>query len=143
MLRATVLTVVLATAAAFAQPTLAQSIGEDGLLRDRAGRTLYVFDRDHPWGASNCYEECAVAWPAFVARIGAEVTGGLTVHARNDGHMQWGWNGKPLYYFAGDRVPGDASGDGLDGVWHAVRATAPDTERSVQAAPEVPRWPRF
>ena len=143
MLRATVLTIVLATVAAFAQPAFAQSIGADGVLRDRAGRTLYVFDRDHPWGASNCYEECAATWPAFVARIGAEVKGELTVHARNDGPMQWGWNGKPLYYFAGDLAPGDASGDGLDGVWHAVRATPPDAERSVLVAPEVPRWPRF
>jgi hypothetical protein len=56
--------------------------------------------------------------------------------------MQWGWNGKPLYYFAGDRGPGDVEGDGLGGVWHAVRAAAPDVERSVQLAPEISRWPR-
>ena len=97
MLRTTLLTVALAAVAAFAQPALAQSIGADGVLRDPAGRTLYVFDRDHPWGASNCYEGCAEVWPAFIARIGAEVKGELTVHVRTDGRMQWGWNGTPLY----------------------------------------------
>ena len=111
--------------------------------RDPDGRTLYVFDRDHPWGASNCYEGCTETWPAFVAKIGAAVTGELSVHTRTDGRMQWGWNGKPLYYFAGDRAPGDAEGDGLGGVWHAVRAPSPDTERSVQVAPEISPWRHF
>ena len=143
MLRTTLLTFVLAVVAAVAQPAFAQGIGPDGLLRDSAGRTLYVFDRDHPWGESNCYEGCAETWPAFVAKIGAPVKGQLTVHTRTDGRIQWGWNGKPLYYFAGDREPGDAEGDGLGGVWHAVRATAPDAERSARVAPEVSRWPRF
>ena len=143
MLRTTLLTVIIAAVAAFAQPALAQTVGADGLLRDPAGRALYVFDRDHPWGASNCYEGCAEAWPAFVAKIGAAVTGEFTVHTRTDGRMQWGWNGKPLYYFAGDRAPGDAEGDGLGGVWHAVRATATEAERSVQVAPEISPWRRF
>ena len=134
MLRTTFLTIVLAAVAAFAQPALAQSVGADGVLRDPAGRTLYVFDRDHPWGASNCYEGCAERWPAFVAKIGAEVKGELTVHARTDGQMQWGWNGKPLYTFAGDQAPGDAAGDGFDGVWHAVRPGAsPPAARSMHA----------
>jgi predicted lipoprotein with Yx(FWY)xxD motif len=143
MFRTTLLTFILATVAAVAQPALAQTVKADGLLRDQAGRTLYVFDRDHPWGASNCYEGCAEAWPAFAAKIGAEVTDQFSIHTRMDGRMQWGWNGKPLYYFAGDREPGDAEGDGLGGVWHAVRTSPPDAEQSVQLAPEVPPWPRF
>jgi len=57
--------------------------------------------------------------------------------------MQWGWNDKPLYYFAGDRAPGDAEGDGLGGVWQAVRTTAPEAERSVKVAPEISPWQRF
>ena len=143
MLRTTLLTFVLAAVAAFAQPALSQTVEADGLLRDQAGRTLYVFDRDHAWGASACYEGCAEAWPAFVARIGAEVKDRLSVHTRTDGRMQWGWNGKPLYYFAGDREPGDAEGDGLGGVWHAVRVTPPPAPQSAQLAPEVPPWQRF
>jgi predicted lipoprotein with Yx(FWY)xxD motif len=143
MLRTTLLTFVLAAVAAFAQPALAQTVEGDGLLRDRAGRTLYVFDRDHPWGASACYEGCAETWPAFVAAIGAEVKDQLSVHTRTDGRMQWGWNGKPLYYFAGDRAPGDVEGDGLEGAWHAVHTGAPLAHQSVQLAPEVLSWPRF
>jgi len=36
--------------------------------------------------------------------------------------MQWGWNGRPLYRFVGDALPGDTNGDGTGGVWRAVRA---------------------
>lgn len=57
--------------------------------------------------------------------------------------MQRGWNGKPLYYFVGDRAPGDVEGDGLDGAWHAVHTGAPLARQSVQFAPEVLPWPRF
>ena len=138
MLRTTLLTVVLAAVAAVAQPALAQSVGADGVLRDPAGRTLYVFDRDDPSGASRCYEGCAEVWPAFVAKIGAEVKGELTVHTRTDGRMQWGWNGKPLYTFAGDEAPGDAEGDGLGGVWHAVRLRPSEPQPPARLAGAAP-----
>jgi len=127
MLRTTLLTVALAIVAALAQPALAQTVESGGLLRDRDGRTLYVFDEDSAAGLSNCYASCAAAWPAFVIPIGAEVKDQLTVHTRVDGRMQWGWNGRPLYYFAGDTKPGDAVGDGQGGVWHAVRPGATRT----------------
>jgi len=135
MLRTTLLTLALAIVAALAQPALAQTVESGGLLRDRDGRTLYVFDQDFAAGLSNCYDSCAASWPAFVLPIGAEVKGELSIHTRIDGRMQWGWNGRPLYYFAGDTKPGDASGDGQDGVWHAVRPGAMQT--AVQARVET------
>ncbi len=143
MLRTTFLTFVLAAVAAFVPPASPRPWAPTACCATPIGRTLYVFDRDHPWGASNCYEGCTETWPAFVARIGAAVTGELSVHTRTDGRMQWGWNGKPLYYFAGDREPGDVEGDGLGGVWHAVRAPSPEAERSVQVAPDLSPWRHF
>lgn len=98
-------------AAAHAQPVM-----RDGVLADPAGRTLYTFDKDAP-GKSNCTGGCLAAWPAFVAKPEARATGefGLVVDTR-----QWTVNGKPLYYYVGDAKPGDRTGDGQGGVWHAV-----------------------
>lgn len=100
-----------AAAAAQAQPAM-----RDGVLADPTGRTLYTFDKDAP-GKSNCTGGCLAAWPAFVAKADAQASGefGLVAETR-----QWTVNGKPLYYYVGDAKPGDRTGDGQGGVWHAV-----------------------
>jgi predicted lipoprotein with Yx(FWY)xxD motif len=36
---------------------------------------------------------------------------------RPDGEEQVTYNGFPLYYFSGDLAAGDATGEGLNGVW--------------------------
>ncbi|MBC5781438.1 hypothetical protein H8N03_00695 [Ramlibacter sp. USB13] len=94
----------------------AQPVMRDGVLADAAGRTLYTFDKDAP-GKSNCTGGCLAAWPAYIAKADAAATGefGLIADTR-----QWTMNGKPLYYYGGDAKPGDRSGDGQGGVWHAV-----------------------
>jgi predicted lipoprotein with Yx(FWY)xxD motif len=126
--RKTLLTASLALAAAVASilaPAAlhAQTLERHGLVRDADGRTLYVHDLDHN-GTPSCVADCAALWPPFVA--GPDVLPGdqVTVHARADGRMQWGWNGRPLYYYAGDAEPGDANGNGRDGRWHVVAASA-------------------
>lgn len=94
----------------------AQPVMRDGVLADPAGRTLYTFDKDAP-GKSNCTGGCLAAWPAFIAKADAQAAGefGLVADTR-----QWTVNGKPLYYYVGDAKPGDRTGDGQGGVWHAV-----------------------
>lgn len=94
----------------------AQPVVRDGVLADPAGRTLYTFDKDAP-GKSNCTGGCLSAWPAFIAKPEAMAKGefGLVADTR-----QWTVNGKPLYYYVGDAKPGDRTGDGQGGVWHAV-----------------------
>lgn len=92
---------------------------------DGRGVTLYVFTRDEQ-GASVCYEECAAAWPALTG--GVEASDGvdpakLGTVARDDGPRQVTYNGRPLYYFAGDESPGDIKGQGLNDVWFAVSPT--------------------
>ncbi|MEL6641311.1 MAG: hypothetical protein AAFP98_08360 [Pseudomonadota bacterium] len=85
------------------------------------GMTLYTFDRDGS-GVSNCYDSCATSWPPFLAPAGAQSPGGgLTAIQRNDGSLQWAKNGAPLYFWQGDRAPGDTTGDGVGGVWHVAR----------------------
>jgi predicted lipoprotein with Yx(FWY)xxD motif len=51
----------------------------------------------------------------------APAEGGLTVIERKDDTYQWALNGKPLYFWQGDSAKGDATGDGVGGVWAVVR----------------------
>ncbi|MEM9433424.1 MAG: hypothetical protein AAGA12_05835 [Pseudomonadota bacterium] len=86
----------------------------------KSGLTLYTF-RNDAQNTSNCYGDCANAWPPFAAKANAKGSDGMSVIKRKDGSHQWALNGKPLYFWAGDAERGDATGDGVGGVWDAVR----------------------
>jgi predicted lipoprotein with Yx(FWY)xxD motif len=49
-----------------------------------------------------------------------EATGTFGTINRRDGSVQGTYNGRPLYRFVDDEAPGDASGDGVGGLWRAV-----------------------
>lgn len=127
---------VAAFAALCATVVQAQTTTSDALLRDKAGKTLYTFDKDAA-GESRCFDGCAAAWPPFMAAEGAKATDRLTLTARKEAGMQWAFDGKPLYYFAGDAKAGDATGDGSGGVWHVVRPAAPGDKRAPKAQPQT------
>jgi len=104
----------------------AVQVGEGGdlgdILVDADGMTLYAYANDTE-GASTCNDQCATAWPPYLADAtdsGDGVTAELSVIERDDGDMQIAANGQPLYYFAGDAAPGDANGQGTLDVWHVV-----------------------
>lgn len=101
---------------ATAQVTLA---GGHGPLVAENGMTLYTFDNDSA-NTSNCYDNCAVNWPPYLAQAGAS-SGGLATIERRDGTMQWAKDGAPLYFWIGDNAPGDTTGDGVGGVWHVAK----------------------
>jgi predicted lipoprotein with Yx(FWY)xxD motif len=92
-------------------PTLTTHSSSYGrALFDGRGYVLYAFTRDH--GRSACYGTCANAWPPYYApkgklRVGAGVKRSLlgTVKRRN-GRRQVTYAGRPLYYYVGDRRPG-------------------------------------
>lgn len=84
------------------------------------GMTLYTFRNDAS-GVSNCYDSCADAWPPFTAGASATAYGNLSIIDRRDGTRQWTLNGQPLYFWQGDQQRGDATGDGVGGVWDVVR----------------------
>jgi predicted lipoprotein with Yx(FWY)xxD motif len=124
---ATLTVALLAAASAFAQTN-----DTGGLLRDKAGKTLYTFDKDAA-SESRCFDGCAAAWPPFMAAEGAAAKDKLTLVARKGGGLQWAWGGKPLYYFAGDTKPGDVSGDGSGGVWHVIKIGAAEKRAAAPA----------
>jgi len=93
------------------------------ILTTSDGYTLYVFDNDSE-GVSACTGSCADLWPPLTAAgtptAGDGVSGTLDVITRDDGSMQVTLDGQPLYLYSGDAAPGDTTGDGFGGVWHAV-----------------------
>jgi predicted lipoprotein with Yx(FWY)xxD motif len=79
-------------------------------LVDGKGRTLYLFTADTPT-RSACSGACAVAWPPLIVRGaavgGAGIVGGrLSLVRRAGGQRQLAYYGHPLYYYVGDRQPG-------------------------------------
>ncbi|MGH1486478.1 MAG: COG4315 family predicted lipoprotein [Cellvibrionaceae bacterium] len=88
-------------------------------LTNKAGMTLYTFDKDKD-GVSVCYGPCAEKWPPFIAAADAKVKKGWGVTARKDGSKQWTFNNQPLYTWVGDTKAGDKNGDGVGGVWHVA-----------------------
>ena len=91
------------------------------IYTDAKGMTLYTFDKDEP-GKSNCYDQCAVNWPPFLAEAGAMAEGEWTIVDRTDGAKQWAYEGKPLYLYIEDKKAGDVIGEGKGGVWHVAMA---------------------
>jgi predicted lipoprotein with Yx(FWY)xxD motif len=85
-------------------------------------KTLYTFDRDtaNP-PVSNCTGECLVRWPPFRPNASDRARGDWSVFKRADGSLQWAYLGKPVYTFAGDQKTGDKTGDGVNGVWRAIK----------------------
>jgi predicted lipoprotein with Yx(FWY)xxD motif len=80
------------------------------MLFDSKRQAIYMFDNDSK-DRSNCYGDCADAWPPVYAR-GKPVAGNgvrgrlLGTTTRRDGRKQVTYNGHPLYYYAHE-APGE------------------------------------
>ena len=101
-------------------------------LVDGKGMTLYLFRNDET-GKSNCNGQCAMLWPPLLAGghnlAGEGVIGTIGVIERTDGTKQLTYAGMPLYYYPGDKNPGEANGQGINGVWFVV---PPETVSTTQ-----------
>lgn len=100
-------------------PVSVVKVGDQSILADQAGMTLYIFDVDTD-SQSQCYEDCAVAWPPMILKSEDEVAAPFGESFRTDGARQLTYENHPLYYFQNDEKTGDINGDGLGGVWHIV-----------------------
>jgi len=114
----------LMLAAALALPSMAfaadPAMMKDGMMVDHKGMTVYTFDKD-TGGKSMCNADCAKNWPPMMAPAGAKAEGKFTPIKRDDGMMQWAYDGKPLYTFMKDEKPGDMKGDGFKDMWHTMK----------------------
>ncbi len=106
------------------------------VVTDSAGFTLYRFDKDTAKPPkSTCEGDCATAWPV-VAAEGAKAAPGVDESLigsvkRADGAEQLTIAGWPMYRYAKDKKPGDATGQGVGGTWYAA---APDGKKAAPAA---------
>ncbi len=140
-MRAAVLVTSLVAALAVAAPAMSMT-GQDRatvtvrgssygrILFDGRGFVLYAFTKD-PRGRSACTGACAAAWPPYLvsrrARAGVGVRKSLLgTTRRSDGKLQATYAGRPLYYYIGDRKPGQILCQNVaefGGVWLVVRAS--------------------
>src|SRR5689334_18166349 len=112
----------LFAAVVFSGVALAQAPAKmaGGVMTDSAGMTLYSFDKD-AGGKSSCNGPCAAIWPPLLVAGDAKASPDWTIVTRDDGTKQWAFKGKPIYKYSKDTKTGDATGDGFNGVWHAVK----------------------
>jgi predicted lipoprotein with Yx(FWY)xxD motif len=99
------------------------------VLASSHGLTLYYYSEDKPHsGKSVCTGGCATAWPPLAAPVkapaGVRLPGKLGVITRPNGVKQVTLNGYPLYFYAGDKAPGQAKGNGIEGAWHVIKIKA-------------------
>src|SRR5919197_2824565 len=113
-----------------AAPTLTtHSSGFGRVLFDGRGFVLYAFTKDPRGGRSTCAGACAKAWPPYVVhgalRAGAGIQRSLlgTIR-RSDGSRQVTYAGRPLYYYVGDKRPGQILCQNVSefgGLWVVIR----------------------
>ncbi len=106
----------------------AATVGSIGtvLVAGSNGMTVYTFTMDvKDSGASNCTGDCLVNWPALTVDVGVTPSGGSgvtgtlgTITRADDATIQVTYNGLPLYFFTGDKAPGDSNGVYTN--WEAV-----------------------
>ncbi|ABC30865.1 uncharacterized protein conserved in bacteria [Hahella chejuensis KCTC 2396] len=102
------------------EPVSSRDTSLGSVMTSKQGMTLYTFTKDAA-GVSNCNGGCAENWPPFMAGPSAHDTGKFTIITRADGSKQWAYESKPLYFWVGDRAPGDVTGHGVKDVWFTVK----------------------
>jgi predicted lipoprotein with Yx(FWY)xxD motif len=99
---------------------LSEKDGVGKFFSDSKGMTLYIFKKDSP-GKSVCAGPCVEKWPLYfnekVSAPDGVMAGDFGAITREDGKRQTTYKGSPLYYFAGDKAPGDVLGQGVGTVW--------------------------
>jgi predicted lipoprotein with Yx(FWY)xxD motif len=114
--------------AAAAKPDLKTHRSDYGrILTDDRGRALYLFTREGGT-KSKCYGACADAWPPYVVHGDPTAAPGLEqaklgTTKRRGGDTQLTYAGHPLYFYVGDRKPGQVLCQNVDefgGTWLVV-----------------------
>ncbi|HEU0019389.1 MAG TPA: hypothetical protein VFQ14_03770 [Thermoleophilaceae bacterium] len=97
------------------------------VIADHKGEAFYLFDRESA-GRSECYGECATAWPPLLTKGRPRAGNGarqelLSTTRRRDGKLQVTYAGHPLYYYKDDS-PGNILCQNVDefgGLWLVVK----------------------
>ena len=108
------------SAATSSATVVAVTAGSNGtvLAAGSNGKTVYTFTNDKAnSGTSACTGACLVKWPALKVPAGTTPTGGPgvtgklgTITRADDATLEVTYNGLPLYFYIGDKAPGDTTG---------------------------------
>jgi predicted lipoprotein with Yx(FWY)xxD motif len=110
-----------------------------------SGFTLYTFTLDTPT-KSACTGICATAWPPVLVPKGAKLSSlvrGVKASKlgkvnRGHGKFQLSYEGKPLYRFAGDKAPGQTTGQGFENMWTVALVSAKVAPAATPVTATVP-----
>lgn len=112
------------------------------VLSDSRGLTLYRLSGEQDGKFICTSASCLHVWHPVTAPAAGTPTGSvgsLGTVRRPDGSEQVTYEGAPLYTFTGDRLPGEANGQGLKdvGTWSAVTvgASTPATKTAPASEP--------
>ncbi len=122
------------TGASASPPAAAGTVGSATIpgvgtvLVNAQGFTLYHMKTETA-SSIQCTGACEGVWPPLLAaggsaKPGPGVTGTLGTTPRPGGAVQVTYGGQPLYTYSGDTSPGQANGQGIQGVWFAATASA-------------------
>jgi predicted lipoprotein with Yx(FWY)xxD motif len=97
------------------------------ILFDADDRAIYLFDKETT-DESECYGECAVAWPPVLTKGEPQASGAvagklLGTTKRDDGSLQVTYDGRPLYYYV-DEPRGQVLCHNVDefgGLWLVIQ----------------------
>jgi predicted lipoprotein with Yx(FWY)xxD motif len=105
------------------KPKVGSSATLGNYLTDGKGMTLYYFKKDAQ-DKNSCTGPCLEKWLIYyadpiVAPAGSDAKD-FGSFVRSDGKKQTTFKGWPLYYFIGDKAPGDTKGQGVKDVWYVI-----------------------
>jgi predicted lipoprotein with Yx(FWY)xxD motif len=124
-------------AGAVVKTTSNSSVGGT-ILVDSHGMTLYHLSGEQNGKFICTSSACVAVWHPLTVAAGNTPTGvsSLATVKRPDGSVQVTYKGTPLYTFAQDQSPGQASGQGIKdvGTWHAVTVSG---ESAAQGTPST------
>lgn len=99
------------------------------IVQDKKGLSIYLFTKEGG-KKSECYGECAKAWPPVIvsgtpkARSGSGISASkLGTTTRKNGKLQATYNGHPLYYYVGETKANQVLCQAVDefgGTWFVV-----------------------
>jgi predicted lipoprotein with Yx(FWY)xxD motif len=98
------------------------------ILQDKNGKTLYLFTKDTPWPMKTaCDATCLQKWTPSglvsvkdIEALGLDPDTIFTFTTPN-GTKQEAYNCWPAYTFSGDKEAGQTNGQGVGGVWFAIK----------------------
>jgi len=119
------------------------TVGSVGaVLVDTSGMTLYRYTPDGA-NKSVCTGACSSVWPPLTVPAGTThaigstgvPSGDLGIIMRSDGTHQITYKGIPLYTYTGDTKAGQASGQGVGGIWFVVKSPSAASATAATSPP--------